>query len=298
MSAAELAVSSWSWHDRYYAGTWSLLDLPAAAAALGLHYLECNDFMLPPPRWSRVRRLLCQALPGAPPEWWRYSRASLRRLRDRAITRATPILAWTINSDFAVPARHWPLQRLYLRRGLLAARLLGARLLRVNLGGSPATSTAQGATVVHRLARFAGAAQQYYPGLALTVENHWGISSDPDRHLALFDRARQQLSPSLQARFGCCFDPGNVPAGAPAAQRERWWWALAARANHYHFKTTAFNAAGEDVALPHAFLLALLREAGYRGAYTVEFQGDGDAAAGVRQSAALFRVCCDGSGAC
>jgi len=60
-----LAVSSWCWHAEYYAGSWSLLDLPEAAVSAGVSAIECNDFMLPPPR---LRRPLLSLLPGAPPE--------------------------------------------------------------------------------------------------------------------------------------------------------------------------------------------------------------------------------------
>lgn len=99
-----LAVSSWCWHAEYYAGSWSLLDLPKAAASAGVSAIECNDFMLPPPRLSRLRRPLLSLLPGAPPELWRYSRETLRQLSARAQANRTKILAWTINSDFTVPA--------------------------------------------------------------------------------------------------------------------------------------------------------------------------------------------------
>jgi sugar phosphate isomerase/epimerase len=281
-----LAVSSWSWHAAYYEGAWSLLDLPAAAAALGITNIECNDFMLPPPRLSRIRRPLLSLLPGAPPELWRYSRAGLRRLAADTFAHRVSILAWTVNSDFAAPAHRWPAQRRYLRRGLAAAQLLQAPLLRVNLGGSPATPRSRDEVIARRLAEFVILSQRYYPGVTVTVENHWGISTDIDRHLAIFDRANDRLQPRLRALFGCCFDPANMP---DSSQRPAWWRELALRANHYHLKTTAFDAAGEDQNLPHAWLFQLLQEVGYRGKVTVEYAGDGPATEGVRQSASLFR---------
>jgi sugar phosphate isomerase/epimerase len=284
-AVGKLAVSSWSWHAAYYAGAWSLLDLPPAAASTDIAAIECNDFMLPPPRFSRVRRPLLSLLPGAPPELWRYSRATLRELFDRAVGSGLSILAWTVNSDFTVPARHWPVHQLYLRRGLAAARQLQAPLLRVNLGGSPDTPPACDELIVRRLAEFVGHSQRLYPAVTITVENHWGVSTDIDRHLRLFDRVAGQLAPALQKRFGCCFDPGNMPVGP---ERERWWPSLAARANHYHLKTRAFTADGQETTLPHETLFALLQENGYQGNVTIEYAGDGLAAEGVRQSAALF----------
>jgi sugar phosphate isomerase/epimerase len=281
-----LAVSSWSWHDAYYAGQWSLLDLPAAAAAAGLTAIECNDFMLPPPRISRVRQPLLALLPGAPPELWRYSRATLQQLQASAQASGVTILTWTINSDFAAPAHHWPAQQLYLWRGLAAARLLETSLLRVNLGGSPATPPGRDSLVRRRLIRFARTALGRCPGLALTVENHWGLSTDIERHLRLVDGVAAALSPGHQRRFGCCFDPANVPE---EPGRERWWRELAARANHYHLKTTTFDASGNDTGLPHRYLFELLQRAGYRGSVSIEFAGDGDAAEGVLKSVRLYK---------
>lgn len=284
--ATTVAVSSWSWHAAYYAGTWSLLDLPKAAATTGINAIECNDFMLPPPRFSRVRRPLLALLPGVPPELWRYSRATLRRLSALAAASQVSILTWAINSDFAVPTHHWPAQQLYVRRGLAAARRLHAPLLRVTLGGTPETPLARDNDVVHRLADFVARSQRDYPGVTVTVENHWGLSTDVDRHLHLIDAVADCLPPSLQGKFGCCFDPGNMP---DTPRRPHWWREVAKRANHFHLKTTTF-ATGDDHSLPHASIFTLLHETSYRGAITIEFAGEGDAVAGVKQSACLLRT--------
>ncbi len=292
MNKPLLAVSSWSWHEPYYAGRWSLLDLPRDASALGLRAIEANDFMLPPPRLSRLRQPLLGMLPGAPPELWRYSRATVEQLRRQAAEHGMELLGWTINSDFTVPAGQWPAQRLYLARGLAAARRLGVRLLRVNLGGSEQTSPSVDDRVAARLAAFVQQSQAGSGGPAITLENHWGISSDIDRHLRIFDGARARLPEGLQARFGCCFDPNNMDAGEgeeAAGRRERWWQALAERANHFHLKTAAFDAEGRETTLPHEQLWALLQSVGYVGDVTIEFQGEGEPSAGVAQSVELFR---------
>lgn len=299
----QLAVSSWSWHEAYYAGRWSLLDLPEGARQVGLSRIEANDFMLPPPRFSRIRKPLLQLLPGAPPELWRYSRSSLAQLQHRALGRGehgqetgssevanaaaspTPILCWTINSDFAVPSWAWPVQQLYLRWGLAAASHLQAPLLRINLGGQPDTPTAVDERLITRLVAFVYLSQRRVPGLTLTVENHWGISTDIERHLWLVAQAKNRLPESWQGRLGCCFDPNNMPEG----DRELWWRGLAAAANHFHFKTTEFDERGRDPHLPHDHILALLRAADYQGDVTIEFQGGGDPIVGVQKSVHLFQ---------
>jgi sugar phosphate isomerase/epimerase len=282
-----LAVSSWCWHSDYYDGSWSLLDLPGATTSTGLSAIECNDFMLPPPRLSRLRRPLFSLLPGAPPELWRYSRATMRQLLANSRANQTKILAWTINSDFTVPVHHWPAQHLYLWRGLAAARLLQTPLLRLNLGGAAETPDDLDGVVVQRLTKFATRSLSRYPALNLTVENHWGVSTDIDRHLTIIDQVAARLLPSLRQRFGCCFDPANMPNDS---RRDRWWRQLAARANHFHLKTKEFNAAGEETSLPYPYLFDLLGQAGFPSSVTIEFAGDGPAAEGVRKSINLFEA--------
>ncbi len=285
VDARDLAVSSWSWHAPYYAGTWSLLDLPTTAVDIPLTHIEANDFMLPPPRLSRLRQPLLRLLPGAPPELWRYSRPSLHQLRANAQAHGTKLVAWTINSDFTVPAHHWPAQSLYLRRGLAAARFLEVPLLRLNLGGTADTPASYDPRLVQRLSNFAQNALNQVSGLTLTIENHWGVSSDPARHIRLLDEVAARLSPSQRVRFGACFDPANLPN---APERPAWWAALAKRANHYHLKTGRFDEAGEELTLPHASLVALLKKVHYHGRVTIEYTGDEPPLAGVRQSVRLW----------
>lgn len=241
--------------------------------------------MLPPPRFSRIRRPLLALLPGAPPELWRYSRATLRQLRANARDSNCAVLAWTINSDFSVPAVQWPLQRLYLACGLAAAHTLRVSLLRVNLGGSVQTPYKRDGVIMRRLAEFVRYSQQCYPGISITVDNHWGISTNIDRHIRIVDDVFARLEPALRTRFGCCFDPANMPQGK---ERRRWWRELAKRANHYHLKTSTFDACGCDNSLPHGALFALLDKATYRANVTIEYAGNGDATEGVKQSARFY----------
>lgn len=106
------------------------------------------------------------------------------------------------------------------------------------------------------------------------------------RHLAVFVVAAAALPAGPRRRFGCCFDPGNVPAGP---ERPHWRRELARRANRFHLKTSAFNAAGDETHLPHAEIFGLLAEVGYRGAVTIEYAGAGDAPEGLRQSVRLWQ---------
>lgn len=273
-----LAVSSWCWHDAYYHGRFSLLDLPAAAAELGFSAVELNDFILPPPRLSRLRRPLLR-LSLAPDELWRYTAANLNRLRVALDAAGVTCLAWTIDSNLAVSALKWPWQQHYIRQGLNAARLLNAPMLRLTLGGRPDTPAALDNRLIGRLASIVQFSQAIYPGVTLVVENHWGISEDIGRLLAIVRRAQGQLPAGLSAHLGICFDPSNIPHPQP----EHHWPALASAARHVHFKT------GHSHPLNYPALFTLLRQANYQGHFTLEFEGDGNIKEGVLSSIALFK---------
>ncbi|MCA9993765.1 MAG: sugar phosphate isomerase/epimerase [Anaerolineales bacterium] len=283
--AAALAVGSWCWHAAYYAGQWSLLDLPAGAARLGLYQVELNDFMLPPPRHSRLRRPLLHAL-GAPPELWRYSRATLGQLQARLAAANVRPIAWSIHSDLTHtgPAGWW--QSLHWRQALAATQQLDIPILCLTLGGQQDSPTTTDTLVAHRLAALVRRSQAARPGLHIVVENHWGLSSDIPRLLAILTQAQDLLPAGLRPQLGLCFDPGNLPA----AKRTTHWPALAHLARHFHFKSYAFDAAGRETSLPYDQIFALLNQAGYRGYVVVEYEGEGDPGRAIRHSLALYHT--------
>lgn len=267
----EIAVSSWCWHARLHAGDFHLPDAPPAAKRLGFDAVELNDFMLPPPRFSRVRRPALARL-GAPEHLWRYSEANLREVKVALNESAARCVAWTVDSDFTAPPHRWITQQWYLRRGVRAAKMLDAKVLRVTLGGRPDAEEGVDETAAARLVETVREAD----GLTVAVENHWGLSTDIDRFLKIVSLAKSRLPPEWVGRLGVCFDPGNVPDEG----REKHWRALANQAAHFHFKVG-------DRAMPYEQLGETLE--GYRGAATLEYEGSGEAETGILQGIEQFR---------
>lgn len=270
-----IAISSWCWHAAYHAGQFSLLNVPAKAQRLGFNHVELNDFMLPPPRWSRVRRPLLAAL-GAPQNLWRYSARTLQPLTYAP----TQMVSWTLDTDFTVSAWRWLWQKRYLAAGFRAARLLRCAVVRVTLGGAENSPTTQDDLAARRLAETV----RYSAPLTVAVENHWGLSTEYERLLKILALAKKQLNGAQAARLGVCFDPGNLPA----ERREQGWQALAPQANHFHFKTRTFTPEGEESTLPYAEILALLRASHYSGHIVLEYEGDEAVELGVQKSLALL----------
>lgn len=263
-SADRLAISSWCWAADYYAGRFSLLDLPARAAALGYTAVELNDFMLPPPRFSRVARPLFSRLPYAPADLWRYRRAVLYLLRDRLAAHGLRCAGWTLNTDFTQPALALPAQALYRGWGIWAANALGAGTLRVTLGGR---HNGDVAGVADRLAVFTRAAlRRLKRNTLLVLENHWGMSSKIETHCAIFAAARDRLAASERARFALCLDPTNMADDdRPAA-----WRRMAPDAGHVHLKGSADRPSSNGRPVDTATLLRALTAAGFAGTYVVE----------------------------
>ncbi len=248
-------LSSWCWHTEFHLGHLHLAHIPARTAALGVNAVELNDFMLAPPRFSRVRRPLAR-LAGLPPAWWRYSAANLRHVAQAAQAAGVAVRVWTMDTDLTGAGWPWLAHWLYCHRGLGAARTLGATAVRVTVGGHAHQPAHLNARVAARLAALAQTAAP----LKVAVENHWGLSTDPARLIALVRQANQ---PNL----GVCFDPGNLPpAHIPGA-----WGALSAAANHAHFKTHHFEANGHETTLPYHTHWALC--AAYTGPWSVEYEG-------------------------
>ncbi len=310
-----LAVSSWSWHAPFYDGALFLHDIPREAAQLGFQAVELNDFMLAPARFGRVRALMFKLAraavhalrtpsshaspsapsrlaqlqsilaafshrqaPAMPEELLRYTQQNLHRVRQALDENNVRCTTWTVNSDFCVSETVWAWQERYLRWGLAATEILGAPRLRITLGGDATAPASTEAQVVERLAALAAYAQTHHPTCQLVVENHWGISTEPARLLRILDAASERAG----APIGLCFDPGNVPSN----QREEGWARLAPRAVHLHFKTFAFDGAGNETTFPYEQILPLVNPA--CSMVTIEFEGEGDPAVGVEASQALY----------
>ena len=272
-----LSVSMWSVVSAVKAGRIDLMGFIDLAAAQGVAGVELLDFF-----WSDAEREL-------PPVKARIADAGLE------------VAVYSLGNNFIQPeagARRQELED--LRRGVDIALELGVDLLRVFSGNArEGVSQEQGVEwILEGLA--AGAAYAESRGVTLALENHGRFAGRSDQ---VRDIIKQVGSPALRVNF----DTGNfllVGQDPVEAARELAEWVVL-----LHLKDIRFTDADEsgfvferpdgqlltgsvvgEGLVDLAGVMAVLREAGYDGWLSLEYEGAEDPVVlGVPRSLAAAR---------
>ncbi|MFQ5605752.1 MAG: sugar phosphate isomerase/epimerase family protein [bacterium] len=117
--------------------------------------------------------------------------------------------------------------------------------------------------------------------ITLMIENHWGISSRPVNIVQMVDSVNW---PGL----GICVDFDNFPREVDPYQGVE---ILADRALHAHAKSYAFDERGEERTIDYSRALKILKDKGFVGSFTVEFEGRGDVLTGSLITKRLIEKC-------
>lgn len=120
------------------------------------------------------------------------------------------------------------------------------------------------------------AAEKY--GVLLALENHWGLTREPEGVLRIVDAIG---SPWLSVLM----DTGNF-LEAPYGKLER----MASRAAYVHAKTYFGGGEWYTLDIDYRKVAAILAKAAYRGYVSLEFEGKEDAHTAVPKSLALLRT--------
>jgi sugar phosphate isomerase/epimerase len=113
-------------------------------------------------------------------------------------------------------------------------------------------------------------------GIKIGIENHGGFASDPKVLRKLFDAV-----PDLYLTF----DTGNI------SDKERFNLLsdYAERINFLHAKFHVFNAAGDEAYIDFARILGMLKDKGFDGWLSIEFEGPSDGITGTEKSIAVLK---------
>jgi len=156
-------------------------------------------------------------------------------------------------------------------------QVLGCGAFRANSGGHGNQSTAEeikaSTESFAQLAKWAEAA-----GINILMENHWGISVNPDTMV--------QIITAVSSRnFGALADFGNFPD----EYRLEGLRKIAPHTKFVHAKFLEFDADGEDRRINGRACIEIFKKANYRGLFGIEFEGKGDDHEGVVRSKALLQ---------
>ena len=167
-------------------------------------------------------------------------------------------------------------------RWLPVAKALGCGVIRANSGGKNVVdrerAIAQCTDSFRRLCDVGG-----IEGVALMMENHWGISSDPDVMVRITRDVCDTHGPD--AMYTLC-DWGNWPDDVDRYDAIRKIMPLATAV---HAKVNDIDADLRHPRFDHARCLEISRDAGYDGYLGIEYEGVDECVEGVRRGAALLR---------
>ena len=171
-------------------------------------------------------------------------------------------------------------------RWIPIARHLGCGVIRANSGGRNATDRERAiASCTDSFRRLCDVGNAN--GVALMMENHWGISSDPDVMVRI---TRAVCDTHGADAMHTLVDWGNWPDDVDryAAIAKTMPLAIAV-----HAKVNDIDADLRHPKFDHARCLQLSRDAGYDGHLGIEYEGVDDPVVGVRRGAELLRTLID-----
>lgn len=250
-----VACSSQSYDDVLGDGRLTLVDwLRTMADELSLDAVELEDKHVGEPRSDR-----------------------LEALRSAAARYGLVIANIAFMNDFGVAddARRRD-EEARTREWMLAAERLGSRFLRTFAGWPEGDRAARWPAMIASLRSVCGEAERRGVRLVMENHNHGGfVQTGADAAAILSDVG----SPAL----GLLLDTGNYLDGLASVE------ATAARAWHVHAKFTRVGDDGRDPGIDHDAILALLREAGYNGWISVEYEGAEPSRTAVPRALAYLR---------
>jgi sugar phosphate isomerase/epimerase len=256
-----IAISTWSCRSLFRDGRLTPADFPAFVRdRFGVDAAEYNDFFFP-----------TRPVPEL----------DLEAVRQAGDAAGVAAVAWSVGGSFI---DHNPARR---RENLALAKVqircaahLGAGFCRIDLGrfedeSRYATDGVQRCIEAYRELIPLAAEKR----VRLCIENHGGLSGNPD-HVR---RIREAVGPE---HVGYMLDLGNF---TPDQDRYGLIEQMAPACFVLHAKTHNFTADGEERDIDYARCFGILKDAGFDGICTVEFEGDGEQVDGTKKTVELIR---------
>ncbi len=253
-----ISIAAWSWHRMIGEGKVKQLDMPRLVREAGAAGLELVNAFFPSPQHEY-----------------------LMELKKTAEGEGIKILLIMCDGEGSMYSpdhreRHWAVVN--HRKWLDIAAQLGCHSIRCNAGSGNVDPEEAMKCAADSFAELAGHARQY--GLNVTIENHWGLSSNPRWLTGLMKMVDMD-------NFGTLPDFGNFPDDVDryAAVEAMMPYAKAVSA-----KTYDFDEQGMETKIDYPRMIRIVLDAGYHGFLGVEYEGDRlSELDGIKASVALLK---------
>jgi len=236
-----ISVAAWSLHRMFFAKQIDQLGMVDLTADAGIGGFEMVNTFFPSPQY-----------------------AYLKQLKQRADDRGVQLLLIMCDGEgsMAGPERE---KRLLAAKNhhkwIDIAAVLGCHAIRCNTGAQPGDADA-----LERCVESFGALLEYADaaGIDVLIENHWGLSSEPDWLMELMRRVGHP-------RFGTLPDFGNFPDEIDRYEAVERMMPLAKAVSA---KCYDFNDSGNETKVDFARMMGIVEAAGYRGWVGIEYEGE------------------------
>jgi sugar phosphate isomerase/epimerase len=116
-------------------------------------------------------------------------------------------------------------------------------------------------------------------GITLAVENHWGLSTNPDNIVYIIEQINSPF-------FGTCPDFGNV---LESQDRYVYLKRLLPYAKLLHAKSYSFEKNGEESSIEYKRCMNIITSLNYQGFISVEYEGRENGIEGAIQTKNLIQ---------
>lgn len=237
-----ISLAAWSLHKRFFAKEIDQLGMIDVCQAEGIGGLELVNTFFPAPQYAYLRHL--------------------RKRSEDANVRLLLIMC-DLEGDIGHPERPKRLQAAANHRKWVdIAAVLGCHAIRINARGDEADPAAMRDRCAEAIAWLLDYARG--TGVDITIENHGGLSSDPDWLVSLMDLVNDP-------HLGTLPDFGNFPATVDRyAAVER----LMPSAKAVSAKCYDFDADGNETKIDFPRMMQIVKQAGYEGYVGIEYEGE------------------------
>ncbi len=238
----KISLAAWSLHKAFFAKELDQLGMLDTCHEMGITGFELVNTFFPSPQYAYLRHI--------------------RKRADDAGIQLLLIMC-DLEGDIGHPEGEKRVQAAHNHRKWIdVAGVLGCRSIRINARGDESDPAAMRDRCAEAIALLLDYAKG--TGVDVTIENHGGLSSDPEWLMSLMD-----LVDSRQ--LGTLPDFGNFP---PEVDRYAAVERLMPRAKAVSAKCYDFDLENNETKIDFARMLQIVKDGGYSGFVGIEYEGE------------------------